>query len=243
MPGIYDVHEQRHERALGEGVLSQLAVPIGFQIAGAAMRRFGYRQMTSTSRGFLADLFSRSTTTEKAAMEHLSGVYSEGYARGAGRAGRHAVESATRASRGVAALGTELTRVPVLPGLAPRSMVGYARGTNAIAHIPSASLGRRIRPGTGSGFFSAGVTARSVARGFFAYQSLMLLPELGEMVAGAYMDWRPRATPSRPQHDFATVFYDPRGAATQRQRAIAAIHESQLSTRAALGNESSFLHQ
>lgn len=37
-------------------------------------------------------------------------------------------------------------------------------------------------------------------------------------------------------------FHDTRAARTQRQRAIQAIHNSQLTTRAALGNEAAFLH-
>ena len=39
-----------------------------------------------------------------------------------------------------------------------------------------------------------------------------------------------------------TGYYDSRAAATMRQRAIQVIHNSQLSTRAAFGNEASYMH-
>ena len=39
-----------------------------------------------------------------------------------------------------------------------------------------------------------------------------------------------------------TAYYDSRRAMTQRQRAIQAIHSSQLSTRVAFGNEASYMH-
>lgn len=46
----------------------------------------------------------------------------------------------------------------------------------------------------------------------------------------------------RPIYNSEDSYFDSRAAFTQRQRAIQVIHNSQMSTRAAMGNESSFMH-
>jgi hypothetical protein len=43
-------------------------------------------------------------------------------------------------------------------------------------------------------------------------------------------------------YDGEDQYFDSRAAFTQRQRAIQVIHNSQLSTRAAMGQESSYMH-
>ena len=64
-----------------------------------------------------------------------------------------------------------------------------------------------------------------------------------EGLANTIADWEP-APATGPQVQFGDEqnFYMPRAATTQRMRALQAIHNSQLTTRAALGNEAVHLH-
>lgn len=64
---------------------------------------------------------------------------------------------------------------------------------------------------------------------------------MARSIGNAVNEAQPRGN-IRPPSQFATTFYDTSGAYTMRQRAMAAIHNSQLSTRASLGNEASFMH-
>ena len=72
---------------------------------------------------------------------------------------------------------------------------------------------------------------------------LTLGQELGRGVAQSIADWEP-ARGVGPEVEFGDGGYAPSPAAamTQRQRALSAIHNSQLGVRAALGNEASFIH-
>jgi len=82
------------------------------------------------------------------------------------------------------------------------------------------------------------------SRGLFAYSMV----QLGIGLMRGVNDMIEAYTPPEPKvpwhRDLETggSFVDTRSAQTQRQRAIQAIHNTQLSTRAALGNEASFLH-
>jgi len=68
-----------------------------------------------------------------------------------------------------------------------------------------------------------------------------LAADVSRGVGEAALSWRPRRTIS-PAHEFAMPFVDTGMAMTQRQRAIMAIHDSQLTTRAILGNEAAYMH-
>lgn len=84
--------------------------------------------------------------------------------------------------------------------------------------------------------------ARGMTAALGAATLLPLIPSLADYATNAALDYRPRDYRG-PSHEFGTTFFDPRGAYTQRQRALSAIHDSQLTTRAALGNEASFMHR
>jgi hypothetical protein len=74
---------------------------------------------------------------------------------------------------------------------------------------------------------------------FFAYMGASALGAVGNMIA----NWTPgQAVNPRRQLETGGPIIDTPSAMTQRQRAIQAIHNTQLSTRAALGNEASFMH-
>ncbi len=85
---------------------------------------------------------------------------------------------------------------------------------------------------------------QGASRGLFAYSML----QLGIGLMRGINDMIEAYTPPEPKvpwhRDLETGggFVDTRSAQTQRQMAIQAIHNTQLSTRAALGNEASFLH-
>jgi hypothetical protein len=74
---------------------------------------------------------------------------------------------------------------------------------------------------------------------FFAYLGGSALGAVGEIAA----NWTPsQPINARRQLETGGPIIDTATAFTQRQRAIQAIHNTQLSTRAALGNEASFMH-
>lgn len=90
----------------------------------------------------------------------------------------------------------------------------------------------------------AGRLLHGLSRGLFAYSMLQLGIGLMRGINDMIEAYEP-PEPKVPWHrDLETGggFVDTRSAQTQRQRAIQAIHNTQLSTRAALGNEASFLH-
>ena len=64
---------------------------------------------------------------------------------------------------------------------------------------------------------------------------------IGRMVGNLVGNYRPDYT-KEELLETGGFFADTRASFTQRQRAIQTIHNSQLTTRAALGNEASFLH-
>lgn len=87
--------------------------------------------------------------------------------------------------------------------------------------------------------YRAGTLLRGAAGAFFLAGDLMFAADIGRWGAEAVLNWKPKSI-APPM--MGTQFMDTRGAFTMRQRAIQAIHDSQLSTRAALGNEASFMH-
>lgn len=78
--------------------------------------------------------------------------------------------------------------------------------------------------------------------------NMFFLAEIGGMagnfVGNMILNWRPAEGKPDPRRTLETGgnWVDTRIAFTQRQRAIQAIHNSMLTSRAALGNEASFMH-
>jgi hypothetical protein len=74
---------------------------------------------------------------------------------------------------------------------------------------------------------------------FAGYMGAQLLGAAGDMVA----NWRPaQGITARRQLETGGPIIDTSSAMTMRSRALQAIHNSQIGTRAALGNEASFFH-
>jgi hypothetical protein len=94
----------------------------------------------------------------------------------------------------------------------------------------------------GAKVVAAGVT-RNALRFLEGMALLTVGMELGRGLFQSIADWQP-AQAVGPQVEFGDTGYAsvPAAAMTQRRRAMAAIHNSQLGTRAALGNEASFVH-
>ena len=143
-------------------------------------------------------------------------------------------------------------REDIFATAAGRSTFGTSRmGTR---HINARLMARAKRSGTnviaryGGGLTGAGTR---IAIGGVASMAMTTLEIVGGLYFGAQMvqglasaisEWEP--APARgPELEFGNDnFYMPRAATTQRMRALQSIHNSQLTTRAALGNEATFLH-
>lgn len=82
---------------------------------------------------------------------------------------------------------------------------------------------------------------KGFARGVGMAELIKIGADLGGMAIDSVMGYR-SAPKSIKLSTGPGFFNDTRAAQTQRQRAIQAIHNSQLTTRAALGNEAAFLH-
>lgn len=82
---------------------------------------------------------------------------------------------------------------------------------------------------------------KGFARGVGMAELIKVGADLGGMAIDSVMAYR--SAPKNIKLSTGPGFFnDTRAAQTQRQRAIQAIHNSQLTTRAALGNEAAFLH-
>lgn len=96
----------------------------------------------------------------------------------------------------------------------------------------SSSQNKRVR---------GAINMRAITRGIGMVELLKVGFMLGGAAVDSVMSYR-----SAPKGVTLTsgsgIFNDTRAAQTQRQRAIQAIHNSQMTTRAALGNEAAFLH-
>ncbi len=85
------------------------------------------------------------------------------------------------------------------------------------------------------------VNLRTFARGVGMAELIKMGADLAGAATDAVMSYR--SAPKDIKLSTGPGFFsDTRAAQTQRQRAIQAIHNSQLTTRAALGNEAAFLH-
>jgi len=101
-----------------------------------------------------------------------------------------------------------------------------------------AAFGRKAAHRIGIGRLAAGFS-----RFGMMYAAVEMGGALGGMLGDAILNYEPKKTTnSRRELETGGAFVDTRYAQTQRQRAIQAIHNTQLSTRAALGNEASFVH-
>lgn len=128
--------------------------------------------------------------------------------------------------------------VSTVPGAGGVDEVVVGSRKNVAAQRAAGSLGRAR---VAAGVAGLGYAAATVGRAVLSVQLGLMGFQVAQGVAEAAIDWRPRNT-YKSSHEFGHIFYDPRGAYTQRQRALASIHDSQLTTRAAIGNEASFAH-
>lgn len=129
-------------------------------------------------------------------------------------------------------------------GVSPRHFQRYIRGFDEKAfrktwHVPFEDMfgkaaGRRVKIG-------------KLASSFSRFGLLFMVAELGSSLGGMLGDAITAWQPPEYQNKRRTIetggaYVETRYAQTQRARAIQAIHNTQLSTRAALGNEASFMH-
>lgn len=113
---------------------------------------------------------------------------------------------------------------------------------NKVVAERSARVGiLRASANRGAKFYRAGQIMKGTGIGLIAASIFATGLDIGEAAGNAVLDYQPRKKTSGTE--FGALYYDPRGAYTQRQRAIAAIHDSQLTTRAAIGGEASFMHR
>ena len=96
----------------------------------------------------------------------------------------------------------------------------------------------------GQGTLKFGKHLQSIGRGIGGIGLAIGGLNLGKSLAGIGENFRQRKDEMNSMSDpmYESEFMDSGGAFTQRQRAIQVIHNSQLSTRAALGNEARYLH-
>ena len=144
-------------------------------------------------------------------------------------AARNVLNRAGNLAQDVAALG-DMPRKRVMSALYDRSRrEGY-------------SLFERYGRATGTRIAAAGVAANTF-RFLEGIGLLTLGAELGRGLFQSIADWQP-ATSEGPRVDFGdeTFVSSPAAAMTQRQRALMAIHNSQLGVHAALGNEAALMH-
>lgn len=108
-------------------------------------------------------------------------------------------------------------------------------GTSVIARYGGGLTGAGTRIAIG-GIGRMAMTALEIVGGLY------IGAQMAQGLATAISDWEP-APAKGPALEFGSDnFYMPRAATTQRMRALQSIHNSQLTTRAALGNEATFLH-
>lgn len=225
MPGPYDLYgEQRSASSrlpfgLGSDGLSAMWPDAVFGLAGGALKRSAVA--SHTGRGFFGG----------------TGITRTGY---------------TAAERGL------VSKLDALKGNSPKAFASAAerifyKGTPTNSRVFYGGEGIAPRmSGLGSeatniargqaNRWRLGASATGIATSFAIMQLTAGMIDIGHSLGQSYIDWKPRR-PSGSPNDFSrTSYYDPQGAYTQRQRAIQAIHNSQLSTRAAIGNEASFMH-
>lgn len=144
-------------------------------------------------------------------------------------------------SRGWSNLGEmarNMTAASIDPGLARAARGGWARET---------ALHRGLERRFGKKFASRMMLGRALGSASTA-ANLFFMAEIGgaagQFVGSLISSWRP--SPGKPEArrslETGGNWVDTRIAYTQRQRAIQAIHNSMLTSRAALGNEASFMH-
>lgn len=135
-------------------------------------------------------------------------------------------------------MSRKMTAANIDPVLARSARGGWAR---------EQALHRGLERRFGKKFASRMMLGRALGSVSTA-ANLFFMAEVGGMagqfVGNLISNWRP--TPGKPESrrtlETGGNWVDTRIAYTQRQRAIQAIHNSMLTSRAALGNEASFMH-
>jgi hypothetical protein len=124
------------------------------------------------------------------------------------------------------------------------------RGKNRIGGLWANARSQRMSYTRMASRYNPGVAAKIAIGGILgdvmtfvgitgtAYLGATMLGGVAESIA----NWQPTQS-TNPQLEFGTGnIVQPRAAMTQRQRALMAIHNSQLATRSALGNEAAHIH-
>lgn len=267
MPGPYDIYsgEQGYYSRLPFGLGSESLVlsawpDIGLIGIGAIAQRWGIRH--GQGKGFFsgAGLTKIGYTEAEKRLSHRMGRM----ASAASARGMSPEQIQWQLSR---RLKTPYTQTVVKPtfrmtidSLEEKSLRFGRRGRSSAQGIRYWKQNKNVlvRPKNYVTTRTAMRSTTASARGAFAWQwgrqavgmGVMLgavqlaagMADLASSVGQAAIDWRPRRDGPSP-YEFGHVYYEPRGAYTQRQRAIMAIHDSQLTTRAAIGGEASFMHR
>lgn len=130
-------------------------------------------------------------------------------------------------------------------GVSPRHFKNYMRGYTDHAFMKRTGYGTfgEVFGKRAASRLGMGRLASSFSRFTLLYGVVEGLTALGGMLGDAISAYQPEPyVNKRRQIETGGSFTDTRYAQTQRMRAIQAIHNTQLSTRAALGNEASFMH-
>lgn len=244
MPGPYDLYgEQRSASSrlpfgLGSDGLSAMWPDAVFGLAGGALKRSAVA--SHTGRGFFGGTGITRTgysAAEQGLVSRLDKIKAgapRDYARAAESIfyrNPNPVYQVNRISHTVGPATTSLS----IGGRTVTAQEAMQAQWAARSGAVNAARGQANR-------WRLGASATGIATSFAIMQLTAGMIDIGHSLGQSYIDWKPRR-PSGSPNDFSrTSYYDPQGAYTQRQRAIQAIHNSQLSTRAAIGNEASFMH-
>jgi len=125
--------------------------------------------------------------------------------------------------------------------------VQHGKGASAFPRGSAAAVEAagtlRARSGFGASMQGFGKMARGAGLVLGGMQAFAMFTDMARGVGQAAVDYSPRRPHYSGTQGFGEFFIDPRGAYTQRQRAMAAIHDSQLTSRAAIGGEAAFMHR
>lgn len=129
-------------------------------------------------------------------------------------------------------------------GVSSRHFQNYMRGFSESRFKSEWKVGFGEMFGKAAGRrIGLGKLASSFSRFGLWFMAVDIGMSLGGMLGDAITNYTPAQYQNkRRQIETGGAFVDTRYAQTQRMRAIQAIHNTQLSTRAALGNEASFMH-
>lgn len=245
MPGPFAIDEAQDDSWSLQGQFGSFVYPAAIGLAGWGARR-GAVSM-ARGGGFWSGVFGGGAYN-KQAYEAAEGLFTAA----ASRTGIHSAQ-AGRAFIGGATRGmprTTLGAIPVNPSAVAKGNVSAAAASvgGTVSSVASKAGGGPVGPSiaksnTAARIFKAGKIGQGAMRMLNMYLMANIAIDIGEAATSAALAYRPRSSAS-PASEFGTFNpLDSSGAYTMRQRSISAIHDSYLSTRAAIGNEASFMHR